>query len=139
MEQFFEFLLNHYILTGTLVALFVAFLVNESARGGKSVTPQGLTTLVNQQQARVIDIRDAAEFRAGHIAGSENIPYSRLSEHLAQLKSTPEHPIVIVCNMGQVAGAASQQLKAAGLTQVYKLEGGISNWKSQSLPLVRKK
>lgn len=139
MDRFLEFLLNHYLLTGTFVALFIAFVINEMARGGKSVSPQGLTTLVNQKNARVVDVRDATEFRNGHITGSENIPYSRLAEHLADLKSDLARPIVIVCNMGQVAGSVGQQLKAAGLTEVYRLDGGISNWKAQSLPLVRKK
>lgn len=139
MDQFFQFLLNHYLLAGTFVALFIAFVFNEAARGGKTVSPQGLATLVNQQNARVIDVRDPAEFRSGHIAGSENIPYARLAEHLPQLKSEPDRPIVVVCNIGQTAGAAGQQLRAAGLTQVYRLSGGISGWKAQSLPLVRKK
>lgn len=139
MDRFFEFLLHHYLLSGAFVALLIAFVLNEMARGGKTVSPQGLSTLVNQQNARVIDVRDAAEFRSGHISGSENIPYGRLAEHLADLKSDPTRPIVIVCNMGQVAGSAGQQLKAAGLTQVFRLDGGISNWKAQSLPLVRKK
>ncbi|MDF3031606.1 MAG: rhodanese [Moraxellaceae bacterium] len=139
MERFLEFLLDHYLLSGTFVALFIAFVLNEMARGGKTVSPQGLSTLVNQQNARVIDVRDAAEFRAGHIAGSENFPYSRLADFMADLKSDLARPIVIVCNMGQVAGTVGQQLRAAGLTQVYRLDGGISNWKAQSLPVVRKK
>ncbi|HEX6592119.1 MAG TPA: rhodanese-like domain-containing protein [Moraxellaceae bacterium] len=138
MDRFVEFLINHYLLAGTFAALAVAFLVNEFLRGGKSVTPQGLSSLVNQQKARLIDVRDPAEFRAGHISGSENIPFSRIDEQLPQLKSDLTRPIVIVCNLGQVAGSVGQKLKAAGHTQVYKLEGGISNWKGQSLPLVKK-
>jgi rhodanese-related sulfurtransferase len=139
MDRFLEFLLAHYLLSGTFVALFIAFVLNEMARGGKTVSPQGLTSLVNQKNARIIDVRDANEFRAGHITGSENIPYSTLATRLAELKNDLARPIVIVCNMGQVAGSVGQQLKAAGLTEVYRLEGGISNWKSQSLPVVRKK
>ncbi len=139
MERFFEFLQHHYLLAGAFAAVAVAFLINEFARGGKSISPQGLTSLVNQQNARVIDVRDAAEFKAGHISGSENIPVSRIDENLAGLKKDLARPIVIVCNLGQVAGSVGQKLKAAGLTQVYKLEGGISNWKGQSLPLVKKK
>ena len=138
MDRFFEFLLNHYLLAGSFVAVAIAFLVNESLRGGKSVSPQGLSTLINQQNARVIDIRDPADYKAGHITGSENIPVSRIDENLAGLKSNLERPIVVVCNLGQSAGAITQKLKIAGMTQVYKLEGGISNWKGQSLPLVKK-
>jgi rhodanese-related sulfurtransferase len=138
MERFFEFLLNHYALTGAFFVLAVAFALNEIARGGKSISPQGLSQLVNRDNAILIDIRDVAEFRAGHITGSQNIPYSKFDDHIAQLKKEPEHPIVVICNMGQTAGAAGQKLKAAGMTHVYKLDGGISNWKGQSLPLVRK-
>jgi len=138
MDRFLEFAANHYLLVGTFVALLIAYLATEMARGGQSVSPQGLSVLVNQQNARVIDVRDPAEFKTGYITGSENIPYSRISERLEELKKDLERPIVVVCNIGQTAGAASSQLKAAGLTQVYKLDGGISNWKSQSLPLVKK-
>ncbi|MGB4343223.1 MAG: rhodanese-like domain-containing protein [Moraxellaceae bacterium] len=138
MDRFLEFAVNHYLLVGTFVALLIAWIVTEMARGGQSVSPQGLSALVNQQNARVIDIRDPAEFKTGHITGSDNIPYSRIGERLEELKKELDRPIVIICNIGQTAGAAGSQLKTAGLTQVYKLEGGISNWKSQSLPLVKK-
>lgn len=138
MERLLEFVANHYLLAGTFVALLLAWIVTEMARGGKNVSPQGLSQLVNQQNARLIDVRDPAEFKAGHISGSENIPYSRVSERLEELKKDLQRPIVVICNIGQTAGTVGGQLKTAGLTQVYKLEGGISNWKSQSLPLVKK-
>lgn len=138
MERLLEFVANHYLLAGTFVALLLAWIVTEMARGGKNVSPQGLSQLVNQQNARLIDVRDPAEFKAGHISGSENIPYSRVSERLEELKKDLQRPIVVICNIGQTAGTVGGQLKTVGLTQVYKLEGGISNWKSQSLPLVKK-
>lgn len=139
MEQFFTFLASHYLLSGGLVVLFVLFMLNEMGRGGESVSPQGLSQLVNKENARVLDIRDGGDFRAGHIAGSENIPYAKLADHIAQLKTEADRPIVVVCNIGQTAGAAGITLRKAGLTRVYKLDGGISGWKGQSLPLVRKK
>lgn len=138
MDRFIEFATHHYLLAGTLVVFVIAFLVTEFSRGGKSVSPQGLSTLANQKNARLIDIRDAAEFRSGHITGSENIPVSQIGSHIEQLKTDLSRPIVIICNLGQSAGTVGQQMIAAGLTEVYKLEGGISNWKSQSLPLVKK-
>lgn len=139
MDQFITFLGNHYLLSGALVVLVTLFILNEMARGGQSVSPVALSQLANKENARIIDIRDGNDFRAGHIAGSENIPYAKLAEHIAQLKSEPDRPIVIVCNIGQTAGAAGVQLRTAGMTRVYKLDGGISGWKAQSLPLVRHK
>lgn len=138
MERFIEFVTHHYLLVGGFVALAIAYLITEFSRGGTNVSPQGLSTLVNQRNARLIDLREAAEFRAGHITGSENISLSRIDAELAQLKTDLTRPIVLICSLGQSAGSAGQKLKAAGLTEIYKLEGGISNWKSQSLPLVKK-
>ena len=138
MERFIEFVTHHYLLVGALATLAIAYFITEFSRGGTNVSPQGLSTLVNQQNARLIDLRDAAEFRAGHITGSENIGLGRIDAELTQLKTDLTRPIVLVCDLGQSAGAVGQKLKAAGLSQVYKLEGGIANWKSQSLPLIKK-
>lgn len=138
MDQFVSFLANHYLLAGAFAALLVAFIITELQRGGLAVSPQGLTALMNSGNALVLDVRDPAEFKQGHITGSQNLPYSRIGERLEELKKDLERPIVVVCKMGQVAGSAAGQLKAAGLTKVYKLDGGISNWKAQSLPLVKK-
>ena len=139
MDRILPFLFNHYLLSGALLVLLVAYVLNEVARSGKSVSPQMLSTLINKENARVIDVRDPAEFRNGHITGSENIPVSQIAEYLPQLKTELARPIVVICSMGQVAGAVTQQIKAVGVAQVYKLDGGISNWKSQAMPLVKHK
>ncbi|RZU47010.1 rhodanese-related sulfurtransferase [Fluviicoccus keumensis] len=136
MSRFFEFLMHNAVLAGAFFSLLVAYIVVEVMRGGRSVSPQGLSLMVNNHQAIVVDVRDPAEFRLGHITGSRNIPYARLMEQLGELPA--DKALIIVCNMGQVAGTAARQLKAKGLNNVYKLEGGLSNWKSLSLPLVKR-
>lgn len=83
----------------------------------------------------LVDLRDAKDFREGHISGSRNIPYSQLASHLEELK-TAERPIVFVCNIGQVAGTALSQV---GHPDSYRLDGGIANWKAQGLPLIKAK
>jgi rhodanese-related sulfurtransferase len=137
MDHLSDFVVNHYALVGIFAVLVAAFVATELQRAGKAVSPQGLTALINDSNALVLDVRDAAEFRKGHITGSESLPYAKVAERLDELKKDLARPIVVVCAMGQHAGTVTQQLKAAGLSNVYKLDGGISNWKSQSLPLVR--
>lgn len=132
-----DFVVHHAILVGLFAVLLAIFIAGELQRAGKAVSPQGLTALINGANALVLDVRDAAEFRQGHITGSQNIPYAKVAERIDELKKQAERPIVVVCKIGQVAGTVTQQLKAAGLQHVYKLDGGISNWKSQSLPLVK--
>lgn len=135
MERFFEFAQHHPILFGILGVLAVLFFVLESQRSGRKISPQALGGFVNREKAVIVDLRDAKEFREGHISGSRNIPLSSLSKHLDELREIKQ-PIVMVCKMGQTAGSAVQQV---GGDNLYRLEGGILGWQGQNLPLVKPK
>ncbi|MFB2539637.1 MULTISPECIES: rhodanese-like domain-containing protein [unclassified Acinetobacter] len=135
MQRWFEFMGNHPILFGILAALIVLYIVLESRRSGAKISPQSLGILTKSQNAMLIDLRDAGDFKQGHISGSKNIPYSKLDQHLEELKSS-ERPLIFICNMGQVAGSAIQKV---GHANSYRLDGGILNWKSQGLPLIKAK
>ena len=135
MERWFEFMGNHPFLFGILAVLIVLFFVFEGQRNGRKISAQSLGILVKAKNAMLIDLRDAKDFREGHISGSRNIPYSQIASHIEELKSS-ERPLVFICNMGQVAGTALQQV---GHADSYRLDGGISNWKAQGLPLVKAK
>lgn len=136
MDRLIEFAGHHAYLVGAFVALLIAYLVTEMQRGGRTISAHDLTRLVNQQQARVIDLRNAPEFREGHITGSENLPFSQVAERAADIVRAGK-PVILVCALGQVAGNAAQILKKAGVTEVYRLDNGISGWRQLGLPLVR--
>ncbi len=133
MERWLEFMGNHPFLFGTLGVLLVLFFIFEGQRNGRTISPQSLGILVKAKNAMLIDLRDAKDFREGHISGSRNIPYSQIANHVDELKAT-ERPLVFICNLGQVAGSALQKV---GHNDSYRLDGGISNWKAQGLPLVK--
>ncbi len=81
MERWFEFMGNHPFLFGTLAVLVVLFFVLEGQRNGRKISPQSLGILVKAKNAMLIDLRDAKDFREGHISGSRNIPYSQITKH----------------------------------------------------------
>ncbi|MDK1682561.1 MULTISPECIES: rhodanese-like domain-containing protein [Acinetobacter Taxon 24] len=135
MERWLEFMGNHPFLFGTLGVLIVLFFVLEGQRNGRKISPQSLGILVKAKNALLIDLRDAKDFREGHISGSRNIPYSQITSHLEELKSS-ERPLVFICNLGQIAGTALQQV---GHADSYRLDGGVNNWKVQGLPLIKSK
>ncbi len=136
MDRVIEFIGHHPYLVSAFAALLIAFIITELQRGGRSVSPQELSQLVNQQQARVIDLRNTPEFRESRITGSENVPYSQIADKAAELAKSGK-PIILVCALGQTSGAAARTLKQAGASDVYRLAGGISGWRQQGLPLVR--
>lgn len=139
MEQLFTFIGNHPFLVGLFVVLLILFIRNEMNRGGQALTPQELVNVVNGEGAVVVDVRDTGEFRTGHIVDAINIPYSALESRLAELSKHKEKPVVVACKMGQHAGLAGAMLRKAGFEDVRKLKGGITEWRNQSLPVVKGK
>lgn len=138
MDRLLEFAMTHPVLVGSFMLLLTALLALENRRSGKSVTSQQLTNLMNAAGAVVVDVRDAKEYREGHITDSRNIPYSQLQDKISELSTFKDKPVILVCKMGQHAGAAGRLLTKAGFTDVRRLSGGIATWTADRLPLVKK-
>ena len=62
MDRLLEFVINHYILVSAFFILWAVFFSLESKRGGQTVSPQQATNMVNREDARVVDLRDADDF-----------------------------------------------------------------------------
>ena len=135
MERWLEFMGNHPFLFGALGVLIVLFFILEGQRNGRKISPQSLGILVKAKNAMLIDLRDAKDFRDGHISGSQNIPYSQITSQIDELQAS-DRPLVFICNLGQVARSALQKVAH---TDSYRLDDGISNWKAQGLPFVKSK
>ena len=137
MEQLFEFIGNHYILAGIFAVLMGLFVRNELQRGGRAVTVQQLVDLINREGAVVLDVRDKNEFGAGHIVDALNIPHAAVASRIGELERHKVKPVVVACKMGQHAGAVGTVLRKAGFENVARLRGGITEWRSQNLPVVK--
>ena len=138
MEQLIEFATNNFMLIVAWVLTLLMIMWSESQKAGKSVSPAVATQLMNKQDAVLIDIRSKKEWDTGHITGSKHVPLADFSRRLQEVEKFKTRPVIVVCNMGQTAGAASKQLKAAGFDNVLRLQGGITEWKGQNLPIVKK-
>ena len=62
----------------------------------------------------------------------------KLSQRITELQKHKDKPIVVVCKLGQQSADAAKTLQAAGYAEVFKLAGGLTEWKAQSMPLVQK-
>lgn len=137
MDQLLNFVTGHPYLVGAFVVLFALFVRNEMSRGGSSITAARLVHLVNHEGGIVLDVRDKAEFEQGHIVDAINIPHANLDTRLDELKKYQDKPIIVACKMGQHSGAAGTVLRKAGFENVSRLRGGITEWRGQSLPVVK--
>jgi len=95
-------------------------------------------SMVNAQDGLFLDIRDAGDYKQGHIVDALHLPAAKLESRLAELEKHKNNPIVLVCKMGQTASAAGKTLKANGFEHVYKMTGGMMEWSNLQLPVINK-
>ncbi len=138
MALFIDFLTQQWFLVLPLVVCLTLLMQHESRKGGPTLTTQQVINKVNQEQAVVVDIRGSDEFGEGHIVDALNIPQAKVVDRMAELEPFRDRPIVLVCKMGQNTGAVGKQLRAKGFENVFRLSGGMMEWKSSQLPLVMK-
>ncbi|AFT68895.1 Rhodanese-like domain protein [Alloalcanivorax dieselolei B5] len=137
MDRLIEFASNHYLLVSAFFLLWAVFFTIESRRGGKPISPQLATNLINQQNGVIIDLRDGEEFRAGHIAGSVNIPSGQVMDQLSQLQAYKDRPVILACKMGNQSSHLGRQLRGKGIPNLYRIQGGINAWRNDNLPVVK--
>ncbi len=103
--------------------------------GATSVGTLEATRLINQGGTLVLDVREPAEFAAGHLPKARHIPLRELQGRLAELAKFKDKPVIVTCRSGARSGSACRLLKKAGFTQVLNLKGGVPAWADANLPV----
>ena len=137
MALFLEFVAQQWLLVAALLAAVGMLFFHETRKSGPSLSPQQAINMVNGQEGVFLDLRDGGDYKQGHIVEALNIPVAKLPTRMAELEKYKTRPIVLVCKMGQQAGVAGKQLKAAGYEEVYKMSGGMMEWGNLQLPTVK--
>ncbi len=137
MALFIEFLAQQWILVGALLSCVLLLSFHESRRAGKALSPQQLTYLVNREEAVVVDLREAKDYKQGHIVDAVNIPFNKANERLSELERYRDRPMVLVCKMGHSSSALGKTLASKGFDKVHRLGGGMMEWENMQLPVVK--
>jgi hydroxyacylglutathione hydrolase len=90
--------------------------------------PTTTTRLVDADEItreHVVDVRQDAEFTAGHIPGATHVELGALSDIADAL---PRTPTVVMCGHGERAMGAASLLERAGHRDLAVLEGGPDDW-----------
>jgi rhodanese-related sulfurtransferase len=135
-----EFLLNNLALVALFLASGALLLwpdLSRFAGGGAGVGTLEATRLMNQPGALVLDVRESAEFVAGHLPRARHIPLGELGKRLDEISKFKEKPVIVTCRSGARSGSACRTLRNAGFTNVHNLKGGVPAWEQASLPVER--
>ena len=99
------------------------------------LSPADAVQLMNREKAVVVDVCEPAEFAAGHVVGSKNIPLAQFETKLASTVKNKSLPLILVCQSGMRSGKAAAIAQKLGYEQAQSLAGGLSAWKSANLPV----
>jgi hydroxyacylglutathione hydrolase len=90
--------------------------------------PVTRTRLVHADQIGtqpVVDVRQTAEFAAGHVPGASHVELGALADHAGDL---PREPMIVMCGHGERAMGAASLLERAGHRDLAVLTGGPDDW-----------
>lgn len=101
----------------------------------KTLSPDEVARKLDAGEITLVDVREASEWAAGHIAGAVHIPLSRFSAEAGGIPG--DKPVVLYCLSGARSGQAIAFCQAKGLGIDTHMAGGISMWAAHRLPIVR--
>ncbi|MFE6523133.1 rhodanese-like domain-containing protein [Streptomyces sp. NPDC057794] len=104
-------------------------------RGPGRLSPREAHRLVAGGQAVLLDVRETAEWNAGHAPGALHLPLTRLLAGAPLPAATRGSRVVVVCRSGNRSRTAADVLSAAGL-EATDVAGGMTAWARQGLPLI---
>ncbi|WP_440945790.1 rhodanese-like domain-containing protein [Methanosarcina sp. T3] len=119
--------------------------VPESPAGFETVSVDEAREMIEKGEVFVLDVRTPAEFKESHIEGATLIPVTNSggsnlsSDQLleARINEVPkDKKILVYCRTGHRSTSASNILVAAGYSDVYNMQGGITAWTGAGYPVV---
>lgn len=99
----------------------------------KEIDPAELSRLQQEENVRVIDVREMREIAAGTIEGAEAMPLATVPLRLKDLNPDDKH--VIVCRSGARSAQACMYLQQNGIKDVLNLRGGLMAWVRYGQPV----
>lgn len=87
--------------------------------------------LASSNPPLVIDVRTPAEWDAGHIKGSINLPLTQMQQRVDEIPR--DRRIAVHCAGGYRSSIAASVLRQHGMTNLIELAGGIAAWEAAKL------
>ncbi len=138
MGQLIEFAGNHMLMVTAFVGTLLMLIYTEVSRanqGFNTISTHDAVSLINNDNAAVVDVSNADVYRKAHIAGAWHLPLAQLKNPGKDIEKLKDRPIIVVCKSGTTAQTAASSLVKQGYASVSLLRGGMTQWLSDHLPV----
>ncbi len=93
----------------------------------------GAQTLIEQKNAKLVDIRDPQSFATAHAKTAFHLTNDSIVSFMEQAEF--DEPVLVMCYHGVSSQGAAQYLVNQGFEQVYSVDGGFEAWHRANLPV----
>jgi len=107
----------------------------EAGKALAQIPQVSIADISGATERRIIDVRGAAEWDAGHIPGAERLFLGELDTLASALPK--DAPIAVHCQGGTRSAIAASLLARKGFTNVANVRGGFDAWAAAGLPVER--
>jgi len=113
-------------------------LVQEARSRIKEVTVAQFQSLMNSDpKPVVVDVREDAEWQAGHAAGAIHVGRGVLERDIENAVPMKDTLVVVYCQGGGRSALAADSLQKMGYTKVYSLAGGLNAYRQAAMPMAK--
>jgi rhodanese-related sulfurtransferase len=91
--------------------------------------------MADDPNARLIDVREDDEWRAGHAAGAEHLGKGIIERDIETRVPDKSTELILYCGGGYRSALAADVLQTMGFTNVWSMAGGWKAWKDSGAPV----
>jgi rhodanese-related sulfurtransferase len=106
-----------------------------SRRATPEISVEELDEFLRDGGVRLMDVREAWEYRRGRVPGALNVPLGQFAQRAADLPR--DKRILVICESGNRSLAATDFLLTAGFEGAASVRGGTDAWARTGRPLER--
>lgn len=97
-----------------------------ASKGVVDVNAAKVQELADAGGLRIVDVRTAGEFEAGHLKNAENVPVDQVANVAQDWDRTK--PLLVYCATGSRSSGAVAQLQSMGFKTIYHFSQGLTVW-----------
>jgi rhodanese-related sulfurtransferase len=121
-----------------IIGLFFTSCLGQHSDKYQSIDAKEFSTLINKEQnVQLLDVRSPAEYADSHIEKAVNVNWNGDDFTTEAQKFNKVKPVYVYCMSGGRSKKASDKLHELGFKTIIELGGGISEWKTNKMPVIK--
>ncbi|WP_243115729.1 rhodanese-like domain-containing protein [Periweissella cryptocerci] len=105
-------------------AIYMLYWFIQGRRSAKFVKQEEYAEMIRGGQ--LVDLREKDDYKAGHIMGARNLPYSVFWQSYNALRT--DKPVLLYDTTTRFSTRAANRLRTKGYKEIYILKGGYTRW-----------